>query len=76
MSVKNWLIKQNPKVYYVTYVCNVVVALCEVIKIFRSVIAGMFVQAESDAQEKDKQLAELLVRMSQYEQVIQLLSVI
>jgi len=29
----------------------------------------MFVQAESDAEEKDKQLNDLLVRMAQYEQV-------
>ena len=34
----------------------------------------MFVQAESDAQEKDKQLNDLLVRMSQYEQVRQIVS--
>ena len=33
----------------------------------------VFGQAESDAQEKDKQLNDLLVRMSQYEQVRQLL---
>ena len=29
----------------------------------------MFVQAESDAEEKDKQMTDLLVRMAQYEQV-------
>jgi len=34
----------------------------------------VFVQAESDAQEKDKQLNDLLVRMSQYEQVSQFVS--
>ena len=36
----------------------------------------VFVQAESDAQEKDRQLNDLLVRMAQYEQVSQLLSVV
>jgi len=29
----------------------------------------VFVQAESDAEEKDKQMTDLLVRMAQYEQV-------
>jgi len=34
----------------------------------------VFGQAESDAQEKDRQLNDLLVRMAQYEQVGQSLS--
>jgi len=36
---------------------------------------NVFIQAESDAEEKDKQMAALLMRMAQYEEVSHSLAV-